>query len=74
MKRNVIILSFLIGKATQLCPFWANRIAHFGHNMIDPFGQNNINHLVQVSSEFFLCRFETPSPGVRGNNKIYSNE
>ena len=62
------------GKATLLCPFWANRIAHFGHNMIDPFGQNNINHLVQVSSEFFLCRFETPSPGVRGNNKIYSNE
>ena len=53
MKRNVIILSFLIGKATQLCPFWANRIAHFGHKMIDPFGQNNINHLVQVSLEFF---------------------
>ena len=39
----------------------------------DPFGQNNINHLVQVSLEFF-CRFETSSPGVRGNNKIYSNE
>ena len=41
------------GKATLLCPLWANRIVHFGHKMLDPFGQNNINHLVQVSLEFF---------------------
>jgi len=25
-----------IGKATLLCPLWANGIAHFGHKMIDP--------------------------------------
>ena len=40
----------------------------------DPFDQNNINHLVQVSLEIFLCRFENSSPGARGNNKIYINE
>ena len=42
-----------IGKVTLLYPLWANRIAHFGHKMIAPFGQNNIDHLVQVSLEFF---------------------
>ena len=26
----------MIGKAILLCPLWANRIAHFGHKMIDP--------------------------------------
>ena len=25
-----------VGKATLLCPLWANRIAHFGHNIIVP--------------------------------------
>lgn len=28
----------VIGKATQLCPFWPRRIIPFGYNMIDPFG------------------------------------
>lgn len=27
--------------------------------MIDPFGQNNINHLVQVSLEFFYVDLGT---------------
>ena len=34
------------GKVTQLCPFWPNNFAPTGSNMIDPFGQNNINHLM----------------------------
>ena len=34
------------GKVTQLCPFWPNNFAPIGSNMIDPFGQNNINHLM----------------------------
>lgn len=43
------------GKATLLCPLWANRIAPFGRDMIAPFGSNNINHLiVSTVSDFFV--------------------
>ena len=45
----------LAGKATLLCPLWANRIALFGRDMIAPFGSNNINHLiVSIVSDFFV--------------------
>ena len=55
MKDTIFLcaISPFMEKPLYFNPFWANRIAHFGHNMIDPFGQNNISHLVQVSLEFF---------------------
>lgn len=55
----------VVGKATLFCPLWANRIVHFGHKMLDPFGQNNINHLVQVSLEFF-CVDLSPESWCKG--------
>ena len=54
------------GKAKQVCPLWPKRINPFGHNMIAPHGPNNIDHLVHILPEIFLCRFESPSPGVMG--------
>ena len=54
------------GKAKQICPLWPKRIAPFGHNMIDPSGPNNIDHLARILPEIFLCRFKPPSPGVTG--------
>ena len=30
--------------------FWPRRIVPFGYNMIDPFGQNRIDHLVYLLS------------------------
>jgi len=46
-------------KSHSTLPLWPNRIAHLGHNMIDPFGPNNINHLVQLSLEFFCVDLRT---------------
>ena len=42
----------IIGKTTLLCPFWANRIAHFGHNIIAP-----CKVLVQGSILFYPFRY-----------------
>lgn len=64
--KNTQIINYLFLKLKQL---ELEKPLYF-----DPFDQNNINHLVQVSLEIFLCRFENSSPGARGNNKIYINE
>ena len=47
------MLKAIVEKPLYFNPFGQTEFAHFGHKMIDPFGQTNINHLVQVSLEFF---------------------
>ena len=65
VESNIRLLD-LPGKAKQICPLWPKRIDPYGHNMIDPYGPNNIDHLVHILPKIFLCRFESPSPGVTG--------
>lgn len=43
-----------------------NKFGPFGQNMIAPSGPSNIDHLVRILPEIFLCRFESPSPDVTG--------
>lgn len=37
-----------ISRDTKSRPFWPSRIVPFGYNMIDPSGQNSIDHLTHL--------------------------
>lgn len=54
----IVVIYIRSGKTKQICPLWPKRIA--------PSDPNNIDHLVRILPEIFLCRFESPSLGVTG--------
>ncbi len=49
----------LLEKPLYFDPFGQTEFTHLGHNMIDPFGPNNINRLTQELLEIFCVDLRT---------------